>query len=91
MPKFRVNSWLQLNSTGFRSNVTLWLSMKNLEGEVTCDNVPRSRGKLSHHIISHKKSYPNSIKQSYQFHLVRCNMRKHNVLQKVFIGRKYYK
>ena len=30
MPKFRVNSWLQLNSTGFQSNVTLWLLMNNL-------------------------------------------------------------
>ena len=63
MQKFQVNFWLRLNRTGFRSNVTLWLLMKNLQGDVTCDNLPRLRGKLSHYIISHKKWDPNSIKQ----------------------------
>ena len=48
MLKFRVNSWLQLNSTGFRSNVTLWLLMNNLYIDVTCDNLPQLRGKLAH-------------------------------------------
>ena len=39
--------------------------MTTLYGKVTCDNFPRNRGKLSHHIQSHEKWYPNSIEQKY--------------------------
>ena len=45
---------------------------------------------MSHHIQLHEKWYPNSIKQKYQFILVRCNVRKYNLLYKSFIGRKNY-
>ena len=39
--------------------------MATLKGKVTCDNLPRNWGKLSHHIQLHEKSYPNSIEQKY--------------------------
>ena len=33
------------------------------EGDLWCDNFPRNRGKLSHHIQLHEKWYPKSIEQ----------------------------
>ena len=39
--------------------------MTILNGEVTCDNFLRNRGKLSHYIQLHKNWYPNSIEQKY--------------------------
>ena len=48
----------------FPSIVTLWLLMTTL-WVVTCDDFPRDRGKLSHHIQLHEKWYPNSIEQKY--------------------------
>ena len=33
--------------------------------ESPCDNFPRNRGKLSHHIQLHEKWYPNSIDQNF--------------------------
>ena len=55
MPKFPMNPWLQLNSFGFRSIVTLWLLMENLQGKVTCEKLPRNRGKLLHGFQLHEK------------------------------------
>ena len=37
-------------------------------------------GKLSHHILLHEKWYPNSIEQKYPFNLMRCDVRKYNLL-----------
>ena len=65
MLKFWVNPWLQLKNIEFPSIVTLWLLMTTWEEKVTCDNFPRNRGKLSHHIQLHVKWYPNSIEQKY--------------------------
>ena len=65
MPKFWVNLWLQLNTIGFPLIVTLWLLITTLWGKVTCDNFPRNKSKLSHHIQLHEKWYRTSIEQKY--------------------------
>ena len=46
----------------FKHN-TMDVNEQFIRRRFTCDNLPCLRGKLSHHIISHKKWYPNSIKQ----------------------------
>ena len=55
MLKFRVNSWLQLNSTGFLSNVTLWLFMtiyKETSPVATCPGYGVSCQATLYHIKS---------------------------------------
>ena len=39
MPKFRMNSWLQLNNIGFPLIVTLWLLMTTIFEEIYIVNL----------------------------------------------------
>ena len=39
--------------------------MENLQGKVTCEKLPRNRGKLLHGFQLHEKWYPKSIEQKY--------------------------